>query len=129
MAGCPAQRLRAQSGCGQVRECLVEKRLSVGKRKPLRVEQELFPRGGVESGTQAGLILLGESDSRGVEVGEKLRELCGNGPSLSRGDGRSSNRYRRSHRESGTEPDQERIKNSGKLLQRWLDCVCRGPVS
>src|SRR5262249_46382252 len=67
--------------------------------------------------------------SAGVEVGEKLRKLRGNGPSLSRGDGRSSNCYRRFHRESGTEPGQERIKNSGKLLQRGRDCVCRGPVS
>src|SRR5262245_1381185 len=64
----PAQRRGDQSGSGQVREHLVEECLSVGKRKPLGMAQELFPRGGLESGTQAGLILFGESDSASVEV-------------------------------------------------------------
>src|SRR5262249_39816176 len=105
-ARCPAHRGGDQSGSGQVREHLVEERLSVGKRKPLGQAQELFPCGGVESGTKAGLILFGESDSAGVKVGEKLRELCGNGPGVRRGDGRSGSRCRGAHCEGGTEPGQ-----------------------
>src|SRR5262245_56341410 len=101
-----AQEGEDQSGFRQVREYLVEKRLSVGKRKPLGLAQELFPRGGVESGTQAGLILFGESDRAGVEVGEKLSELCGNGPGVRRGDGRGDIRCRRARCEGGTEPGQ-----------------------
>ena len=85
-------------------EYLVEERLRVGKRKPLGVAQELFPRGGVESGTQAGLILFGESDSAGVEVGKKLRKLCGNSPGVRRGDGRGGSRCRGAHGKCGPEP-------------------------
>ena len=86
-----------------MREHLVEERLGVGKRKPLGMAQELFPRRGVKSRTEAGLILFGESDSAGVEVGEKLREFCGNGPGVRRGDGRSGSRCRGAHSECGPE--------------------------
>ena len=75
-----------------MREHLVEEHLSVGKRKPLGMAQELFPRYGVESGTKAGQILFGESDRAGVEVGEQLREFCGNGPGVRCGDGRGGSR-------------------------------------
>ena len=75
-----------------MREHLVEERLSVGKRKLLGLAQELFPSGSVECGTQAVLILFGESDSAGVEVSEQLREFRGNGPGLRRGHGRSGRR-------------------------------------
>ena len=101
-----------------MRERLLEERLSVGKRELLGMAKKLFPRRGVESGTEAGLILFGESDSAGVEVGEKLRELCGNGSGVGRGDGRSGSRCRGIHFEGSTEPGQERFKYSGKLLQR-----------
>ena len=56
-----------------MRECLVEERLSVGEREPLSMAQELFPRDGVKSGTQAGLILFGESHRAGVEAGRAVR--------------------------------------------------------
>src|SRR5262245_46717526 len=101
-----SQQLEARSGCGWAREHLVEERLGVGKRKLLGMAQELFPRRGVESGTETGLILFGESDSAGVEVGEKLREFCGNGAGVRRGDGRSGSGCRSAHCEGGTEPDQ-----------------------
>ena len=51
-----------------MREHLVEERLSVGKRKLLGMAQEFFPRRGVESGTEAGLILFGKGDGAGVEI-------------------------------------------------------------
>ena len=99
-----------------MRECLVEERLSVGEREPLSMAQELFPRDGVKSGTQAGLILFGESHRAGVEVGEQLRELRGNGPGVARIDGGSGSRCRCAHCEGRTEPGKKRIKNDCKLL-------------
>ena len=98
-----------------MRECLVEERLSVGEREPLSMAQELFPRDGVKSRTQAGLIFFRESHGAGVEVGEHFRKLRGNGPDLSRIDGSSGSRCR-SAREGGTEPGKKRIKNDCKLL-------------
>ena len=86
-----------------MREHLVEERLSVGKRILLGMAQELFPRCGVESGTKGGLILFDERDSAGVEGGEQLSELCGNGPGVRRGDGRSGSR-RGAQSECGPEP-------------------------
>ena len=84
-----------------MRERLVEERLSVGKREPLRVTQELLPRNGVESRTKAGLILFRKSHGIGVELSEQLRELRGNGPGLRWGDGWSSNRCRGTHGKGG----------------------------
>jgi hypothetical protein len=111
-----------------VRERLFEERLSVGKRELLGLAEESLPRGGVESGTQAGLVFFGESHGAGVEVGEQLRELRGNGPGLSWGDGRSGSRYRGALCESGTDPSQQRNENLCKLPQRWIDCVRAGPI-
>ena len=84
-------------------ERLDEACLSVGEREPLGLAQELLPRGGVESGTQAGLVFFGECHGAGVEVGEQLRKLRGNGPDLSRIDGSSGSRCRSAHREGGAE--------------------------
>src|SRR3954468_21015596 len=85
----------------EVRECLVEEHLSLGKRKSLGLTQELLPSGGVESRTQAGLVFFAKCHGASVEVGKQLRKLCGNGPDLSRGDGRSDCRCRRLHRDLG----------------------------
>jgi len=70
-----------------VREGSVEKNLSVGKRELSGLPQELFPRGGVESGTQASLILFRERHRAGVEFGKQLCELRGDGPRVRRSDG------------------------------------------
>jgi hypothetical protein len=102
----PSATTRDQSGCREARERLSEERLSIGKREPLGLTQELLPRRGVERGTQAGLILFCESHRAGVEVGEQLRELCGSGPGLRWDDSRSGIGSRCPHGESVTEPGQ-----------------------
>src|SRR5262245_5386456 len=76
------------SGCGQLRERLVEKQLSICKRELLGLAQELFPGGGVEGGPQAGFILFDEGHGAGVEFAKQLLELRGNGASDCRRDGR-----------------------------------------
>ena len=76
------------SGWGALRERLVEKHLSVCKGELPGLAQELFPRGGVERGPQAGFILFGECYGARVEIGKQLFELRRNVARASRRDRR-----------------------------------------
>jgi hypothetical protein len=94
-----------ESGFGHARKHLVKKRLSVGKIELLHVALQLLPCRDVKRRTKGGLVLFGEGDRTGVEIGEQLRELDSNGPHVRRGDGRSGS-HCSARCQSGPEPCQ-----------------------
>src|SRR4051794_25144888 len=120
--------LEEPSGCGQMRERLVEEGLSIGKREPLGLAHELVPSRGVERGTQDGLILFGESHRAGVEVCEQLGELRGNGSGAPGSYLESGRQCRGVRGKSGTEPGQKRFENFCELFKRLMCLVGRRSI-